>query len=1043
MTTATNLYDSSLGGFMEGMRWHDLAKPFFLGREKHAPAGFFLLTGGGKPTEGLYALWHHANTIGLAKAATFLLDWHNRTGSGNTLEVPAWVFLSPWLDQLAASTYSGATTDPESKHIWSFQNPFSRLPRLEKVGTYGKGDPSKIQEVLWQDVALYRFYRWDDMKDIAEGFYETFHQEILLRIYLKAQLLKNLVAKYRELLPARLFPERTYPAANDTALLEHGQLTAALAFVVGGNILLRQQSFKLTVTLSRDGDKVKVDGQEAENFSWDDYKTLTLQHLQGRLVRISFSWYEELFERSIRLDDIHGVRNFLGSPGDKRLLDLFKENFHREIGALFGANQKVAAALSPLNDFPFDLVYLLPDALSEEKIKQAVKGAYDQAVNLLKGALQTEYGQDFRAIPDLLNQAPLGNGELQAQLQALAPFCFFGEINVPSNSSASLADALIRAKQALAEQGLQAYRNVWAAGKIDQDEANTRLADISSDPAAESCEVCGVHEVFAEFYQKYEEFLQTDERGARTMEKVIYTHKEEPERLCRSCLARRLWSHGTVQEAWLQEMLEGEEQGGKVLVRRQDRSSLPPPPKLLPSLTIAKDSDLPEDMGAAFVRHRGGRLQVYPTMAAAADGDGNLALLYLTHNWQQGILEEISQARVTVDALCCIVTIIQSWTDNYKNLGEEITNWSNLLRSGDKINLASAKDLCLKHPSLNPLKTWPNNLTWHPLHRLADLINKLDSSDPNKNPEKVRVALGDIIQNWDTFFKPYYSTSGNSDLERFEAALVAHVAGLTAKDVQAGFRDEALVARPHLARVLTRIRWINEFFQDLPKILVDEGGIRTLTLENAYPRLVVAVPATDLIRALRVLHYALAHNLFSSTLYGDEPPCPSAAACADEVARRRREELSMNLLTRILPPVLLGAVVVCKERQPLYHLLSSARRVTDYLALSSKPYPGILLGLTDWRQGFGAMTAEQARQVVTLDFSDLYCLLDNEALISQRPLTSLAQAVDGEWGQFPEFFEALLAIKQTRQGWPARVSNALREQHIFDAMVFLKTAAKA
>ncbi|MBW1936965.1 MAG: hypothetical protein JRI84_15725, partial [Deltaproteobacteria bacterium] len=170
MSTTPNRFDDSLGGFIDGMRHHDLAKPFFLGGRIHAPAGFFLLTGGEETTAGLYALLHHANTIGLERVAKFLLDWHGLKNDGDCLPVPVWVFLSPWLDQLAASTYSGATMDPRSINIWSFQNPFSRLPRLEKVKTYRIQNLTEVQKELWQEAGLDRVYSWDEMKEISKEF---------------------------------------------------------------------------------------------------------------------------------------------------------------------------------------------------------------------------------------------------------------------------------------------------------------------------------------------------------------------------------------------------------------------------------------------------------------------------------------------------------------------------------------------------------------------------------------------------------------------------------------------------------------------------------------------------------------------------------------------------------------------------------------------------------------------------------------------------------------------------------------------------------
>ncbi|MBW1947044.1 MAG: hypothetical protein JRI33_03815 [Deltaproteobacteria bacterium] len=845
-------------------------------------------------------------------------------------------------------------------------------------------------------------------------------------------------------LPARLFSERTYPSPNDTALLEHGHLTAALALVVGGNIILKEESkknqFNYVVKFIRKGEAIKINDLLVENFGWNFYKNLVLKNLDARLVRISFRWYEHLFYEAVRLDDIHGVRNFLDTLQENRLMKLFKESFHQKVGAFFGPHNDVSRALRPLNDFPFDLVYLLPGALGEEVIKTEVRNAYKQAVSTIAPELQQEYARDFNVVKKQLAGIVLNNSELFDQLLGFAPFCCLGEIKIQAETSISPDEALLTAKQSLAQQTLNAYTRLWQAEKISQSEGKAKLDFIrqnSSLDESEFCEVCGLNDVFKEFYQKYEELLRSDINAAKIMEKVIYSHKEEPEKLCRACFGRRLWSHGMVQEDWLEEMLEAEEKNDTVLVQLKTNVAPPPPPKLIPRLEISKASELPEDMGAAFVRWRNNRLQVYPTLAAAADIDGNLALIYLRPNWQHGIVAELHQCRPTVDTLCCIFHILHAWNESYQKIQDAIQNWTDMIRSGKSGQLIGAKNQCLR--LLEYLNDWPNNLFWHPLHHLAVLVKKLASANEEK---KVKAILSDLIRSWHDFFSAY-SRAGDSDLERFEAALVAYVAGLTETDVQNGFRDEALRARPHLARVLTRIRWIDEFFRNSPRILVDKGGIRTLTLEDAYPHLVVAVPATDLIRALRILHYSMTHNLFSSTLYGEEPPFPNPSAYIEATSRRLREELSLELLRQILPPVLLGTVVIFKEKQPLYHVLASARKVIDHLESNFSQYPGFLLGLTDWRRCLGAMTEEQARDVLTINFCELYHILDIENQVSRRALTSLSQTARGDWGSFPELFEAMLAIKQTRQAWPDRVRETLGQKNLFDAMCFLKTAAKS
>ncbi len=1041
MTSSGNRFNQYLGCFLEGMRRHDIAKPFFLGGEQHARAGFLLLQGASQLTSALYALFHHAHQIGLPETIQFLLDWYGLTQDGEALEIPSWVFLSPWLDQLAASTYSGLTSDPQgSREIWSCQNPFSRLPRLEKLETYGKNNRASFHQNLWQEAGLDRFCSYDDFKKLLDAFHDPSKQKGMRSLIddpTKRQVLQRYFEHHEALLPAALFPERTYPAANDTALLEHGQLTAALAFMVGGNILLQNKSWPLIARLERQQDDIYVDGQKATDFSWDSYKNTVLEHLQGRLVRIAFSEFERLFQEAIRLDDLHGVRNFLEAPGKKRLRDLFRERFQICLGRRFGPEHGVGAALRPLNDFPFDLVYLLPAALAETDIQADVRNAYNEAIGVLAKELCGEYDKDFAGVAEI---PPLDPNKLQRQFAALAPFCICEEIHIEVDTSQPMEKQLTEAKRSLSEKGLEAYRRLWQPRRIKEAELERRLNEAGELGVKEACDVCTLQPVFTDFYKLYNRCLQDGDERSQIMEKVIYGHKEQQERLCQACLARRLWSHGEVQEQWLADLIEPDEQDGTVALRLKQHPALAPPPKMLPQLELKKDQPLPEDMGAAFVRWRQGRLQVYPTLAAAADADGNIALLYLTPDWQGGILGELSLWQAAVDELQCVSSIINRWTKYTHATQSDMEKWERRINSAQINEIRGAKnDIANK---LSYLQDWPNTLSWHPFFYLSGLVKELAPLDPTSETGRVKNTIARLLERLALLFS-FYNKGYASDLYRFEQALVAYVFGLSPQDVTAGFREEALTARPHLARVLTRIRWAHEFFQNLPKILVDEGGIRTLTLESAYPRLVVALPAADLIRALRCLHDTLASNLFSSTLYGDAPPCPTPADLADETARRCREELSFNLLQRILPPVLLGSVVIFKERQPLYHILSSARRVMEYLAQETRQYSGMLLGLTDWRQCLGAMTREQAKNVFTADFLTLYQLLDNEYLISRGPLTRLAQAADDEWGRFGEVFEALVAIKQARQGWPDRVSEALRDRRVFDAMVYLKRAAKA
>ncbi len=78
MTSSGNLFNQYLDCFIEGMRLHDLAKPFFLKGKQHALAGFLLLQGADHLTSALYALFHHAHKNLLAATIEFLMNWYSR-----------------------------------------------------------------------------------------------------------------------------------------------------------------------------------------------------------------------------------------------------------------------------------------------------------------------------------------------------------------------------------------------------------------------------------------------------------------------------------------------------------------------------------------------------------------------------------------------------------------------------------------------------------------------------------------------------------------------------------------------------------------------------------------------------------------------------------------------------------------------------------------------------------------------------------------------------------------------------------------------------
>jgi hypothetical protein len=246
--------------FVRGMAWHDIGKPFHLGTSGHIWLGYWLLARAGYEGEALVALTHGGGrwSGGLRNV---LEPYFDQGGE----DLPAALLLSNSVDQIAASFYSllGRRIDLKEYgkrnplyHSW--QNPFSRLPvHSEQLPTcddrikrrfivleeeQGSREP-RLDEPLRKRLVeslppeWKKHIRREDLDEAVEDKYwdrKTARPQFALGAQRAEAEGRALLKKVEKFLAH--YPERTYPPANDTTLMEHNRLGAALAFVLYRNL---------------------------------------------------------------------------------------------------------------------------------------------------------------------------------------------------------------------------------------------------------------------------------------------------------------------------------------------------------------------------------------------------------------------------------------------------------------------------------------------------------------------------------------------------------------------------------------------------------------------------------------------------------------------------------------------------------------------------------------------------------------------------------------------------------------------------------------
>lgn len=203
------------------------------------------------------------------------------------------------------------------------------------------------------------------------------------------------------------------------------------------------------------------------------------------------------------------------------------------------------------------------------------------------------------------------------------------------------------------------------------------------------------------------------------------------------------------------------------------------------------------------------------------------------------------------------------------------------------------------------------------------------------------------------------------------------------RDKRPSFAKTIEEVEPHLARVMERIQWIKRFYEALENALISDQ-VRVLPLDVEFPTLRLLLPADQLDQALGVLDRVVTETLFSATYYEDWED----------------REKAHELLKLIIPDLLHGAVVLFKQKFPLYLALEAERDVLHQLETSdpdkteddskrpgNSAWYGFRLGFSDLRGSLSEVGPLHAE----VTYEDLGRVLDLVDKVDRRTVLQYAQ----------------------------------------------------
>lgn len=260
----------------------------------------------------------------------------------------------------------------------------------------------------------------------------------------------------------------------------------------------------------------------------------------------------------------------------------------------------------------------------------------------------------------------------------------------------------------------------------------------------------------------------------------------------------------------------------------------------------------------------------------------------------------------------------------------------------------------------------------------------------------------------------------------FEATFVNYYRQV--KGEKPGLVKQVCTVPPHLARVLARIAQVECFYTALQEGL-QEYPLRVLPIDTAYPTARLMVPADQIDVALKILDQVVAEDLFSASV----------------------GQAERAFLSRLVPPLLRGSVVVMKEKYPLYLALEAERVLMRRLEEApanqywgeplsedeEEPKPqdswfGLRLGLCDLR-GTLAERGPWQGQVLWDDLGEVGRL---EGTFDR--VTVLRKAILEQGPGMKPLADALALIRANVAGIKLADAGRLEDPALFRPVLFLK-----
>lgn len=930
---------------INGMKYHDIMKPIFLGSSRHSIAGYIVLSTLGMEDEAVIAFTHYINTMKVK--ITLLFDLNKKN-----YELPWYLVLASPIDQLAASTFSMQKDDPKNINNlgFSIQNPFSRLPIISEnvKTTYGRTEIlQQLHDELWDYLYSNLNISKEHWKEIKASFAEATKNKEIIKNMSKNDILElktkiNNAIKSNPVLKERLgihsdpeqrkstmdlFCERTYPPLNDTSLREHCRLSAALAMVVFSNIIINQKNQEmLQWKIRRKDNIIFINKKRLDDYlNQNKHLDLVKHNVGAKLLKIHFSGLDELQKNADRLDDFHGLRRLVdGYESFNGFRELFRKFFvkdilHEALKIDINPESDHEDILFPLNEFVFDLIYLLPGFIDDSTIKSCINEASLKAWEIIGKDIAARFREDFKESQLYLKLSNQSDNFLNFQKELTHQFQQLRIDNMTQSVEVENNSGFVSLKKNFGKGLLEGYKNLFISNMESkwefEGEKLTKKEEIE-----ESCETCGINPVWNFFYDFYE---NADDDEKKLLQKVIYEFRDEPDRLCAPCLAMRILSHGSVTIDWLKDQVEIDQERSRAYVKLKE--GLPHPQMTSANLD---DRTNTADLGIAFARIKNDRKEVFPTIASVADGESNVALIEI------------------------FPVISQKYNDGINSL-EEGKGIFGRYEFKEKIDLLLSND------------------------KFSDLAD-----------------FSKFEKYYIDFCEAYKDDSGT------------HI------------YNEMTEIQPHVARVLTRINWISDFYQKLPKIFTHDALIRNLPIETRFPRFLLMVPGNSIVKSLEVIHRVATQELFSSEMYESE-------------LESDRETL-LEFLDLIIPQLLYCSVIIFKQKQPLYNVMAASQKIINRLKNYEEDWHGILFGLGDYR---GILADESPTKVVGT-YSTIYHALKISQHVDRRSIMS-AELLSQREG-IESLRHAYLKIRGGKLNWKDDVISNLKDDEKFKQIHYLK-----